>query len=64
MIVWFGVVIAQKLILQVWKMNSVPMYNLWLREMSNTLHLERLRFYNEGRGDEFAFWALILNFFF
>ncbi len=49
----FGVVFAKKLILRVWKMDSVPTYNLWLGELSNTLHLEKLRFCNEDRGDKF-----------
>lgn len=34
-------------------MENVPSYNLWLGELSDTLHLERLRFYNEDRGDKF-----------
>lgn len=35
------------------KMDSVPTYDLWLREMANTLHLEKLRFYNDDRGGVF-----------
>ncbi len=53
MAVLFGTVIAKKLILQEWKTDTVATYDLWLREMANTLHLERLRFYNEDSGDMF-----------
>ena len=47
----FVMVIAKKLILHMWKMDFVPTYDLWLGEMSNTLHLERLRLYNEDTGE-------------
>ena len=61
--VQFGMVIAKKLILRVWKTDSVPTYNLWLGELSNTLHLERLRCYNEDRGDTFdKTWDPVLNY--
>ncbi len=56
-------VIAKKLILRVWKMDSVPTYNLWLGELSNTLHLEKLRFCNEDRGDKFdKIWDPVLSY--
>lgn len=35
--VLFGMVIAKKLILSMWKMDAVPTYDLWLGEMANKL---------------------------
>lgn len=59
----FGMVIAKKLILRVWKMDFVPTYDLWLGELANTLHLERLRFYNEDRGGVFdKTWDPVLRY--
>ena len=56
--------LAKKLILRVWKLDSVPTYDLWLGEMSNTLHLERLRYYKDDRGDVFdKIWDPVLRFF-
>ena len=46
----FGTVIVKKLILWTWGSDTAPMYDLWLREMANMLHLERLRLYNEDKG--------------
>lgn len=61
--VLFRTVIAKKLILRVWKLDTVPTYDLWLGEMANTLHLERLRLYNEDRGDVFdKIWDPVLQF--
>ncbi len=57
-------VVARKLILKVWKKDHVPTYDLWMGEMANTLHPERLRLYNEDRGDVFdKTWEPLLNFF-
>ncbi len=51
--VLFERIIAKKLILLVWKLDSVPTYHLQLREMANTVHLESLRFSNEDKGEVF-----------
>lgn len=60
----FGMGIAKKLILRLWKMDCVPTYDLWLGEMSNTLHLERLRLYNEDGGGLFdKTWDPVLRYF-
>lgn len=49
--VLFGTVVAKKLILRVWK-------------LENPLYLERLRLYNEDRGDVFdKIWDPVLNLF-
>lgn len=49
MAVLFGMVIAKTLILQVWKIDSVPTYDLWLSEMAHTHYTWRHRVYNEDR---------------
>lgn len=36
--------LAKKLILQMWKSDSVPTFEMWARELGNVLHLEELRF--------------------
>lgn len=57
-------VIAKKFILGVWKMEAVPTCDLWLREIANTLHLERLRFDNEDGGGVFdKIWDPVVNVF-
>lgn len=62
--VLFGMVVAKKLILRVWKLEAVPMYDLWLSDIENPLYLERLRLYNEDRGDVFdKIWDPVLNLF-
>lgn len=46
-----------------WKMDSVPTFDLWLGETANTLHLERLRFHKEDGGKVFnKIWDPLLNF--
>ena len=41
--VQYGMVIAKKIILCLWKKASKPLFKSWLSELSSTLHLERLR---------------------
>ena len=36
--------LARKLILQAWKSDKPPTVELWLKELGNVLHLERIRF--------------------
>ena len=36
--------LAKRLILQMWKADSVPTFEMWARELGNMLHLEELRF--------------------
>lgn len=36
--------LAKRLILQNWKSDSVPQFQLWLRDMGNVLHMERIRY--------------------
>lgn len=60
--VWNGAYKKEKLILRVWKMDSVHTFDLWLEEMVNTLHLQWLRFRNEDRGNVFSkIWDPLLR---
>lgn len=40
----YGLVIAKKLILLNWKKREVPSFKHWLTDLTDTLHLERIRF--------------------
>lgn len=40
----FCMCIAKKIILQMWKTDAVPTFEVWARELGNMLHLEELRF--------------------
>ena len=60
----FRTVFAKKLIFRAWRSDIAPKYDLWLREMANMLHLERLRLYNEDKGDTFdKMWDPVLQLF-
>lgn len=39
-----GMVVARKIILRMWTSDSAPTYEMWLREMGNVLHLEKIRY--------------------
>lgn len=41
-----GMVVAKKMILQMWKSDFAPSYEMWLREMGNVLSLEKIRYHN------------------
>jgi len=36
--------LGKRLILQMWKADYVPTFEMWARELGNMLHLEELRF--------------------
>lgn len=58
----FGMAIAKKLTLRVWKKDFVPTFEQWLRELANTLCLERLRYYNEDKMNMFGtMWDAVLK---
>lgn len=42
--IMFCMMLAKKLILQMWKADTVPTIELWTRELGNMLHLEELRY--------------------
>lgn len=49
----YGLITAKKLILTFWKKREVPTFKLWLTEMTNTLHLEKIRFDLHKRESQF-----------
>ena len=44
-----GMVVAKKMILLMWKSDSAPSYEMWLREMGNVLSLEKIRYHNNDK---------------
>ncbi|CAI5660574.1 unnamed protein product [Oreochromis niloticus] len=42
--VLFGMVIAKKIILTLWKTDIVPQFKMWLTELTALLHMERIRY--------------------
>lgn len=40
----YGVIIAKRLILRLWKSETAPTFKDWLSELTGVLHLERLRY--------------------
>ena len=40
----YGLIAAKKLILLLWKKKEVPSFKHWLTDLTDTLHLERIRF--------------------
>ena len=60
--VYMGMVLARKLILRLWKSDAVPSFEMWLRELGETLHLEKVKFRNAGRMDTFhKAWGAVLS---
>lgn len=58
----YGLMIAKKSILCMWKKNSKPLFKFWLSELSSTLHVERLRYTISGNIEKFeASWRPLFN---
>ncbi len=58
----YGMMIAKKCIICVWKKKSKPLFRIWLPELSSTLHVERLRYSISGNIDQFdASWRPLFN---
>lgn len=47
-------IIAKKNILTLWKTDTVPQFNMWLSEIANVLHTEKIRYTVEDKLDRFA----------
>lgn len=59
----YGMIVARKLILLLWKSDSVPTYVMWIRELMNVLHLERLRFSSKNKVQIFnRIWSPVLEY--
>ena len=40
----YGVIIAKRLILRLWKSETVPTFQEWLSELTGVIHIERVRY--------------------
>ena len=59
-----GMVVAKKMILLNWKLEYIPTYEIWIRELMNVLHLEKLRFSSNNRTHLFTqIWNPVIEFF-
>ncbi len=59
----YGLITAKKLILTFWKKKEVPTFKLWLNEMTNTLHLEKIRFSLNKRESQFdKIWPPLVHY--
>ena len=57
----YGLIIAKKLILMLWKSANTPTSKMWLEELTNTLHLERIRYVLKDRLQQFdATWQPLI----
>lgn len=59
----YGLITAKKLILQFWKGKDIPSLNMWLTELVNTLHLEKIRYAVHDKMTEFEkIWQPLITF--
>ncbi|CAI5659845.1 unnamed protein product [Oreochromis niloticus] len=59
----YALIIAKKLILQLWKGNETPVLKMWLTELTNTLHLEKIRYtMNDNVKDFELIWHPLLTY--
>ena len=58
-----GTMLAKRLILRHWKEETAPTCEMWLRDLSDTLHLERLRYMSADRLEKFnRGWRPVLTY--
>ena len=54
--------VARKLILQAWKSVNPPTVKMWITELGNVIHLERIRFVLSDREPQFMkIWGPLLS---
>lgn len=59
----YGVIVAKKVILLLWKKNTRPLFSDWLTELTSTLHLERIRYSLSGNPAKFdKMWEPVFTF--
>ena len=59
----YGLITAKKLILKFWKNTTTPTFKMWISNMSETLHLEEMRFLLLGKVDQFLkTWSPFIDF--
>lgn len=60
--IMYGMVIAKRCILKLWRSDESPQFAVWLREFVGALHIERLRYVMSGNLQKFhAVWRPILE---
>ena len=58
-----GLIAAKKLILKFWKGAEVPPVRLWISDLTDTLHLERIRFILSDKLKQFSkIWSPFISF--
>ncbi|XP_027881709.1 uncharacterized protein LOC114149798 [Xiphophorus couchianus] len=58
----YGMVIAKKVILRLWKTDKVPQFKMWLSNFTEIIHLEKLR-YVVGFSNKFcSIWQPVLDY--
>lgn len=50
----YGMIIAKKVILTLWKTDTIPQFKMWLTEITNILHMEKVRYTVSDRLDKFT----------
>lgn len=60
--IMYGMVIAKRLILMLWKSEAVPLFKTWLSELTSLLHMEKIRYSLSGNRREFyKIWQPFLD---
>lgn len=59
----YGLLCAKKLIILLWKRKDVPTFKAWITLLTDTLHLERIRYILSDRLEEFEkIWRPMISF--
>ena len=59
----YGLITAKKLILMEWKGKEVPTRRRWLTELTDTLHLEKIRYTIKDKPEQFdKIWRPLVSF--
>ena len=59
----YGLITAKKLILMCWKGKEVPTMRRWLTDLTDTLHLERIRYTITDKPEKFErVWGPLITF--
>ncbi len=58
-----SMLLAKRLILQHWKSEAVPTFDMWIMELGKILHLERIHFIKEKKERVFflSMWESFIN---
>lgn len=59
----YGMVIAKKMILNLWKSDTVPLFKTWLTELTSVLHMEKIRYSLMGNlAKYFSIWQPFIDY--